>query len=116
MKRFVKSFMLASLAVLLASCNCYNKMLKKVDRIDVSATPAVVTLKGNNAVTDIKVNFPAKYFNKRAVLKITPVLVFEGGEIAGTPKFVQGREGEGQLRGDLVQAGRFVHPERIDSL
>ena len=63
MKRFVKSFMRASLAVLLASCNCYNKMLKKVDRIDVSATPAVVTLKGNNAVTDIKVNFPAKYFN-----------------------------------------------------
>ena len=92
MKRFVKSFMLASLAVLLASCNCYNKMLKKVDRIDVSATPAVVTLKGNNAVTDIKVNFPAKYFNKRAVLKITPVLVFEGGEIAGTPKFVQGEK------------------------
>ena len=84
--------MLASLAVLLASCNCYNKMLKKVDRIDVSATPAVVTLKGNNAVTDIKVNFPAKYFNKRAVLKITPVLVFEGGEIAGTPKFVQGEK------------------------
>ena len=92
MKRFVKSFMLASLAVLLASCNCYNKMLKKVDRIDVSATPAVVTLKGNNAVTDIKVNFPAKYFNKRAVLKITPVLVFEDGEIAGTPKFVQGEK------------------------
>ncbi|MFR3489123.1 MAG: hypothetical protein ACLTTP_07600 [Alistipes ihumii] len=63
-----------------------------MDRIDVSATPAVVTLKGNNAVTDIKVNFPAKYFNKRAVLKITPVLVFEGGEIAGTPKFVQGEK------------------------
>lgn len=116
MKRFVKSFMLASLAVLLASCNCYNKMLKKVDRIDVSATPAVVTLKGNNAVTDIKVNFPAKYFNKRAVLKITPVLVFEGGEIAGTPKFVQGEKVKDNYEVISYQAGRFVHPERIDSL
>lgn len=92
MKRFVKSFMLFSLAVLLASCNCYKKMSKKVDRVNVSATPAVLTLKGSNVVTDIKVDFPAKYFNKRAVLKITPVLVFEGGEIAGTPKFVQGEK------------------------
>ena len=33
MKSLVKSFMLASLAILLASCNCYNKMLKKVDRV-----------------------------------------------------------------------------------
>ena len=43
MKSLVKSFMLASLAILLASCNCYNKMLKKVDRVSVSATPAVLT-------------------------------------------------------------------------
>ena len=102
--------MLASLAVLLASCNCYNKMLKKVDRIDVSATPAVVTLKGNNAVTDIKVNFPAKYFNKRAGTRI------RGRRNRRYSEVRSGRESEGQLRGDLVQAGRFVHPERIDSL
>ena len=72
MKSLVKSFMLASLAILLASCNCYNKMLKKrVDRVSVSATPAVLTLKGSNVVTDVRVDFPAKYFNKKAVLKVT---------------------------------------------
>ena len=65
MKRFVKSFMLASLAVLLASCNCYNKMLKKVDRVSVSATPAVLTLKGSNVVTDVRVDFPAKYLTRK---------------------------------------------------
>ena len=84
--------MLASLAILLASCNCYNKMLKKVDRVSVSATPAVLTLKGSNVVTDVRVDFPAKYFNKKAVLKVTPVLVFEGGELVGTPKFIQGEK------------------------
>lgn len=82
--------MLVSMAVLFSSCNCYKKMLKKADRIKVTATPEVVTLKGTNAVTDIKVEFPARYFHKNAVLKITPVLVFDGGEIVGTPKFVQG--------------------------
>lgn len=92
MKRFVKFFALASIVVLLAGCNCFNKMLKKVDRVNVSATPAVLTLKGNNIVTDVKVDFPAKYFNKKAVLKVTPVIVFEGGEIAGTPKYLQGEK------------------------
>ncbi|MDD3107650.1 MAG: hypothetical protein PHV49_00360 [Alistipes sp.] len=84
--------MLASLVILLASCNCYKKMAKNVDRVNVSATPAVLTLKGKNIVTDVKVDFPAKYFNKKAVLKVTPVLVFEGGEIVGTPKYLQGEK------------------------
>ncbi len=92
MKRFVKSFMFMSLVVLLTGCNCYKKMAKNVDRLTITATPSVLTLKGNNVVTDIKVDFPAKYFNRKAVLKVTPVLVFEGGEIAGTPKFIQGEK------------------------
>jgi len=84
--------MFMSLVVLLSGCNCYKKMAKNVDRLTITATPSVLTLKGNNVVTDIKVDFPAKYFNRKAVLKVTPVLVFEGGEIAGTPKFIQGEK------------------------
>ena len=91
MKRFVKaSMVLATLALLLSSCNCYNRMLKKVDRVKITSTPEVLTLKGSNVTADLKVEFPPKYFDEMAVLKITPVLVYEGGEIAGTPKFVQG--------------------------
>ena len=111
--------MLASLAVLLASCNCYNKMLKKVDRVSVSATPAVLTLKGSNVVTDVRVDFPAKYFNKKAVLKVTPVLVFEGGELVGTPKFIQGEKVKDNYTvipyktgGSYTQAVSFPYDER----
>ena len=119
MKSLVKSFMLASLAILLASCNCYNKMLKKVDRVSVSATPAVLTLKGSNVVTDVRVDFPAKYFNKKAVLKVTPVLVFEGGELVGTPKFIQERKVKDNYTvipyktgGSYTQAVSFPYDER----
>ena len=111
--------MLASLAILLASCNCYNKMLKKVDRVSVSATPAVLTLKGSNVVTDVRVDFPAKYFNKKAVLKVTPVLVFEGGELVGTPKFIQGEKVKDNYTvipyktgGSYTQAVSFPYDER----
>ena len=92
MRKLVKGLMLASMVVLLAGCNCYKKMLKKVDQVSISATPAVLTLKGSNVVTDVTVTFPAKYFNKKATLKVTPVLVFEGGEIVGTPKYLQGEK------------------------
>lgn len=81
---------LAAMVVLLSSCNCYNKMLKKISKVETACTPGVLTLKGSSVSADVKVTFPAKYFNETAVLKVTPVLVFEGGEIAGTPKFVQG--------------------------
>ncbi len=91
MKRFLKvSFMLATLAVVLSSCNCYNKMAKNVDDVKVTANPAVLSLKGNSVTTDVTVVFPAKYYNPKAVLKVTPVMVYEGGETVGTPKFFQG--------------------------
>lgn len=91
MKRLVKvTLILSCMALVLSSCNCYKKMLKKVDTVQASCTPEVLTLKGSTVTADIKVTFPPKYFDEVAVLKVTPVLVFEGGEIAGTPKFVQG--------------------------
>ena len=93
MKRFVKvSLMLASAAVLLSSCNCYKKMAKNADDVNITCTPTVLSLKGNTVSADITVTYPAAYFNKKAVLKVTPVLVFEGGEITGTPKYVQGEK------------------------
>ena len=49
-----------------------------------------ISLNNGEVVANVTVKFPPKYFNEGAVLKITPVLVFEGGEIAGTPKYVQG--------------------------
>lgn len=91
MKRFLKvSFMLATLAVVLSSCNCYNRMQKRVNDVRVTANPAVLSLRGSSVSTDVTVVFPAGYFNPNAVLRITPVMVFAGGEIAGTPKFLQG--------------------------
>lgn len=111
--------MLASVVVLLAGCNCYKKMLKKVDQVSISANPEVLTLKGSNVITDITVTFPAKYFNKKATLKVTPVLVFEGGEIVGTPKYLQGEKVKDNYTvipyktgGSFTQAVSFPYDER----
>lgn len=92
MKRFLKvSLLLTAMTVMLAGCGCYNKMAKKISEIKMSATPEMLILKGNKVTADIKVEFPGRFMNKNAIVRVTPVLVFKGGEIAGTPKFLQGQ-------------------------
>ena len=96
----MKKFFNISLAViaasaLLTSCGCFSKMMKKTaEGITVTCAPEVVTLKGDNAVTTITVNIPAKAFHKQGVLKVTPVIVsaIDGTEYAGEPKFLQGEK------------------------
>ncbi len=77
-------------AFTLSSCNCFKKMAKNTDQISVVANPEVLTLVGNEIVTDVTVVFPEKYYNPKAIVKITPILVFDGGAIEGQPKFLQG--------------------------
>lgn len=83
---------LATMVVLLSGCNCHNKMAKKADGVKVTVTPQMLVLKGTTVTADVTVSFPANYVAKTTILRVTPVLEFEGGEIMGTPKYVQGEK------------------------
>ncbi len=91
---FKVSLTLVAAALLLPSCACYTKMMKHVEAgITVTASPELVSLKGDNAVTTVTVEVPAKTFHEWGVLKLTPVIIAEDGtEYAGTPSFYQGEE------------------------
>ena len=80
----------AMAAIALTSCNCFNKMAKNQDDVKLTCTPEVLVLNNGTVEADITVEFPEKYFNAKAVLKVTPVIVFEGGEVAGTTQYFQG--------------------------
>ena len=77
-------------SVAFTSCNCFKKMAKNQDEVKVTCTPDVLTLNNGKIAADITVNFPAEYYNKKAVLKVTPVMVFEGGQVEGATKYFQG--------------------------
>ncbi|MBR5197442.1 MAG: hypothetical protein IKW36_01895 [Alistipes sp.] len=74
----------------MSSCNCFKKMAKNQDEVNITCTPEVLVLNNGKVDADITVTFPTKYFNAKAVLKVTPVIVFEGGEVAGTTQYFQG--------------------------
>ncbi len=91
MKKFVKLSLTLAIAVMaLTGCNCYKKMAKNLDLVEVTCTPEVLVLNNGKVNATVDVKFPSDYFHKDAVVKLTPVMVYEGGEVAGTPVFYQG--------------------------
>ena len=96
MKSLLKlTAVLAVAALSFSSCNCFKKMAKHQDEVKLTCTPEVLVLNNGTVSADIQVTFPAKYFNKKAVVKVTPVLVFDGGEVAGATKGLQGSKAAG---------------------
>ena len=87
---FKLSAVLAVVVLTLTGCNCFKKMAKNQDDVKLTCTPEVLVLNNGTVEADVTVTFPVKYFNAKAVLKVTPVMVFEGGEVAGTTQYFQG--------------------------
>ena len=91
MKKLMKlSMVLAVAALAFTSYNCFKKMAKNREDVQLTVAPEILTLNNGIVAADINVTFPVKYFNAKAVVKVTPVIVFEGGEVAGTAHFYQG--------------------------
>ncbi len=65
-------------------------LTRNYEGVKVACAPEVLELNNGIIAADLTVDFPGKYFNPKTVVKITPVLVYEGGETAGAPKFFQG--------------------------
>ena len=93
MKNFIKYGVLLTASVLvLSSCNCFKKMAKNYEDINVVTNPEMLTLVGSNIVTDVTVTIPEGYFDAKAIAKVTPILRFEGDSIVGAPKYLQGQK------------------------
>ena len=104
----------------LTSCNCFKKMAKNQDEVKVTCTPDVLTLNNGKIEADITVVFPAEYYNKKAVLKVTPIMVFEGGIVEGATKYFQGgkvKENytviDKKLGGEYTQHVEFPYDARM---
>ncbi len=82
-------------AVVLTGCGGVNKMMKMASEVKHEVTPKVLELHGDSVSAAIKVTFPAKFFQKKATLTITPVFKYEGGETAFPSKSFQGESVQG---------------------
>jgi len=89
-------------ALVLSSC---SKDLTALDPSLFKCNPNPLEVKGGKVDATITGTFPVKYFNKRAVLTVTPVLKFEGKEVKGTPVVFQGEKVKGNDKTIAFKAG-----------
>lgn len=84
MKKFTGFLALCAMVLAFASCSASRaEQMKLAEKVSVSSNPEVLALVGDKIPADITVTFPAKYFHPAAILEVTPVLVYEGGEQVG---------------------------------
>ncbi|MBQ9582797.1 MAG: hypothetical protein IJR25_00525 [Bacteroidales bacterium] len=89
----MKKVLFIAMACLAAvACNKVSKMADLADQVKVECNPEVLEVVADNIDADVTVTFPAKYFHKKAILEIVPVMKFQGGEVAGEPFVYQGEK------------------------
>ncbi len=55
-------------------------MARHIDKVYIAASPEILENKGNTITVTIEAEFPPRYFHKKAVMNLTPILVYENGE------------------------------------
>jgi tetratricopeptide (TPR) repeat protein len=97
MKR-IKINGLASLlvvAIFLSNCGGLDQMKKLESQVKYTVTPSPLELLGNQVAVGVKVTYPAKFFNKKAIVQATPYIKYEKGSKDLTSVTVQGESVEG---------------------
>ena len=91
-KKYLVPFLV--LAAILTFSSCSSK-LKPLASEYIKAEPQPLEAIGGKVPVTISATFPAKWFNKKAVVTVTPVLRYEGGEAWGTAYTYQGESVKG---------------------
>jgi len=100
-KKLYMPLLVAMVAVL---TSCSSKM-GELSADYFTTNPQVLEAVGGKVPVTINGKFPEKYFNKKAVVTVTPVLKWDGGQAVGTPATFQGEKVEGNDQTIYYKAG-----------
>ena len=92
MKKTIKFISAVVIAIAAAACSSPEKMAEMAENVIVKCDPAVLEVVGGKINADVTVTYPADYFHPKAILEVTPVIVYEGGEAKMEPYMFQGEK------------------------
>ncbi len=92
MKKITRILSFAILGAAIVACGSPEKMAKMAENVTVKCNPAVLEVVGGEINADVTVTYPEDYFHPKAILEVTPVIVYEGGEVAMEPFVFQGEK------------------------
>lgn len=92
MKKTIKSLAAVIIAFAAVACSSPEKMAEMAENLTVECNPGVLEVVGGKIDADVTVTYPADYFHPKAILEVTPVIVYEGGEAKMEPFVFQGEK------------------------
>ncbi len=92
MKKEIKFLAVAALGLAAAACASPSKMAEMADSVTVTCDPSPLEVVAGKIDATVAVTYPADYFHPKAILEVTPVLVYDGGELKMTPFMFQGEK------------------------
>ena len=101
--------------LLLSSCGGIDKMAEKAKEINYTVTPNPLEMHGGKVAFDVKGTIPPKYFDKKALLVVTPALKYENGETLFKTKTLQGEKYEDN--NEVIswkEGGNFSYTDTVD--
>ena len=92
MKKSIKFLSAAILGLAAIACSSPEKMAEMAENVTVKCNPAVLEVVGGEIDAEVSVTYPEDYFHPKAILEVTPVIVYEGGEAKMEPYVFQGEK------------------------
>ena len=94
MRKNINFLFAVALGFAAIACSSPEKMAEMAENVTVKCEPAVLEVVGGEIDATVSVTYPEDYFHPKAVLEVTPVIVYEGGEVAMEPYMFQGEKVE----------------------
>ncbi len=92
MKKVLNLMAVVVLGVAAVACSSAEKMAKMAENVTVECTPSPLECVAGQVRSLVAVTYPDGYFLPKAILEVTPVIVYEGGEAALAPLMYQGQK------------------------
>jgi hypothetical protein len=118
----IKIFLSASIIMSFFGCGL-EKMSSDYDKVIYEQTPKVLEVHGGEVMVELTGNFPEKYFAKKAIVEITPVIIDNNGvESKLKSVILQGEQATGgettiffESGGDFTYSDKIVYTEGMNN-
>ena len=92
MKKSIRLMAAAIFGFAAIACSSPEKMAEMAENVTVQCNPAVLEVVAGEINASVSVTYPEDYFHPQAILEVTPVIVYEGGEAKMEPFMFQGEK------------------------
>ncbi len=99
--------------MVLSSCGGLNKMRKDAANVRYDVTPEVLETHAGEVEVTIRGTYPARYFHKRAIVEVTPVITYADGETAMSSITFQGENVRDNHQVIQFGGGSFSYTDKI---